>query len=96
MDLPFSSPCELISICCGSGRDEEPAGKILRLIQIRLGTHSFEKTGLLVKQNRATQRESPTPVPQTQSAFRPRAQRNAFRHRDVHQQSGSGRVDCEG
>jgi hypothetical protein len=32
---------------CGSGRGEEPSGaKVLRLIQIRLATSSFEKISL--------------------------------------------------
>jgi hypothetical protein len=37
----------------------------------------------------AAKGESPIRVPQTQSAFHPRARRNAFRRRDVRQQSRS-------
>jgi hypothetical protein len=66
---------------CGSGRDEEPAAKILRLIQIRIATASFEKSWHLVKPIRR-KRESPIRVPQTRSASRPHAQRNAFCRRD--------------
>jgi len=40
----FLFPAELLFRTCGSGRGEEPGGgKILRLIQIRLTTPSFEK-----------------------------------------------------
>jgi hypothetical protein len=42
--LSFFFPAELVFWDCGSGRDEEPSGeKVLRLIQIRLATPSFEK-----------------------------------------------------
>jgi hypothetical protein len=57
---------------CGSGRDEEPAAKILRLIQIRIATASFEKSWHLVKPIRR-KRESPIRVLQTRSASRPHA-----------------------
>jgi hypothetical protein len=52
---------------CGFGRDEEPAAKILRLIQIRIATASFEKSWHLVKPIRR-KRESPIRVPQARSA----------------------------
>src|SRR5215469_5671453 len=39
-----------------------------------------------MRSNSRQTRESPVPVPETQSAFHPRAQRNAFRRRDVRQQ----------
>src|SRR5437667_12093699 len=40
----FLFPAELILWTCGSGRGEEPSGEnVLRLIQIRLTTPSFEK-----------------------------------------------------
>src|SRR5205823_3185765 len=49
--------CRFISISplvdlggCGSGRDKEPSGaRVLRLIQIRLATPSFEKIRWVVK-----------------------------------------------
>jgi hypothetical protein len=69
MDLPLSSPCELISVCCGSGRDEEPAGKILRLIQIRLAMSSFAKI-LPARQAQSSQAGTAnSSVPQSESAF---------------------------
>jgi hypothetical protein len=46
------------------------------------------KRGLLVKETHRTRR-SQIQVPQTQSAFHLRAQRNAFRRCDVRQQSRS-------
>jgi hypothetical protein len=63
-------------------RDEEPAAKILRLIQIRIATASFEKSWQLVKPIRR-RRRSPIRVPEKQSAFPPLAQRTAFRRRDA-------------
>jgi hypothetical protein len=41
--LPF--PRSVVSVGCGSGRDEEPSGEeaVLRQIQIRLAMLSFEK-----------------------------------------------------
>jgi hypothetical protein len=61
-----------------------PASLAGRLIQIRLTTLSFEKISPLVNTQFA-KRESPIQAPETQSAFHPRAQRNAFRPRDVRQ-----------
>ena len=49
---------------------------------------SFEKSRQLVKQIRRGI-ESPIPIRETQSAFHPRAQRNAFRRRDARQQRRS-------
>jgi hypothetical protein len=44
LDFFLFFPAEVTLWNCGSGRDEEPSGEIaLRLIQIRLATHSFEK-----------------------------------------------------
>jgi hypothetical protein len=64
---------------CGSGRGKEPSGgKVLRLIQIRLARPSLEIISLLVKKIRR-KRESQIQVPETQSAFHPLAQQNAFR-----------------
>jgi hypothetical protein len=39
----FCFPRSVESVGCGSGRGEEPAGEVLRLIQIRLGTAIFEQ-----------------------------------------------------
>jgi hypothetical protein len=67
-----------------------PASLAGRLIQIRLATSSLEKSCQLVTPIRR-KRESPIPVPEKRSTFHLRAQRNAFRRRDVGlQSSGEG------
>jgi hypothetical protein len=69
-----------------SGTGEElSGGNVLRLIQIRLAEPSLDKLCQLVKPIRR-QCEPPIRVRQTPSTFHPRAQRTAFRHRDVRQQ----------
>jgi hypothetical protein len=61
-------------------------GNVLRLIQSPFTASSFEKISQPVKPIRRM-RESPIPVPETWSAFHPRAQRTAFRRRGACQQS---------
>jgi len=49
MVLPFFSPAELILGSCGDPEEAKNlAGRVLRLIQIRLATPSLEKSRLLV------------------------------------------------
>src|SRR5436309_11611025 len=70
----------------GGRKHRERAFFALPPIQTRLATPSLEKSRCAVK----TIPRNPEPqirVPQTQSAFHPREQRNAFRRRDARQQS---------
>ena len=88
MGIPFFSPL-VDSAIAGPEEAKNLSGeKVLRLIQIRLTTPSLEKSRQLVKPIRR-KLESPIPVPETQSAFHPRAQLNAFRRRDARLQSRS-------
>jgi hypothetical protein len=50
VDISSLVPPPVDSANRGSGRGEEPSGEILRLIQIRLATLSFEKSRPVVKQ----------------------------------------------
>jgi hypothetical protein len=51
MVLPFCFPATLILRIAGPEGGEEPAGEVLRLIQIRLTTPSFEKISLACQAN---------------------------------------------
>ena len=91
----FLFPRRVDSAIAGPEEAKNPAGKVLRLIQIRLTTPSLEKNSPPVKTIRR-KRESPIRVPKTQSAFHPHAQRNAFRRRDARQQSRSFALGIHG
>jgi hypothetical protein len=70
----FLFPAKLLFGIAGPEEEEEPSGgNVLRLIQIRLTTPSFERSRWLVKTFCSP--KSPISVRKTQSAFHPRAQR---------------------
>jgi hypothetical protein len=86
----FLFPTELTFWDCGSGRGEEPSGEnVLRLIQIRLMASSLERFLPACQDKFRRKRESLILAAHAQSVFRLRAQRNAFRRRDVRQQARS-------
>src|SRR5437867_13119813 len=79
MVLPFFFPAALILRFAGPEGAKNLAGEVLRLIQIRLTAWSLEK---ITPASQDNSRHAQIRVPQTQSAFHPHAQRNAFRRRD--------------
>ena len=69
----LSFPRYVDSAIAGPEEAKNLAGKVLRLIQIRLATPSLEKSRQLVKTIRR-KRRSPIPVPETPSTIHPLAQ----------------------
>jgi hypothetical protein len=79
--LAYSFPTVLV--IARIRRGEEPSGeKSSALILDPFSDANFVKISPACQENRGN-RESPMPVPETQSAFHPHAQRNVFRRRDV-------------
>src|SRR5436190_12449653 len=75
MVLPFFFPLCWIQLVAGPEGAKNLAGRgVLRLIQIRLATPSFEKPRWVVKTIRR-KRESPIPIPQMPSTFHHYARR---------------------
>ena len=83
MVLSFFFPAELIQLVAGPEEAKNLAGKCPPPDSDPFSDGRVcKKSGQLVKTIRS-KGESPIQVPQTQSAFHPRAQQNAFRRRDV-------------
>ena len=86
----LSFPRRIDSAIAGLEEAKNLAGKVLRLIQDRLSDAEFGKNRRQPVKAIRRKRESRIRVPETQSAFHPHAQRNAFRRRDVRPQSQIG------
>jgi hypothetical protein len=73
--FPFFFPAELfLSLAAGSERGEEPAGNVIRLIQIRLATPSLEKILPTVYTTLVREVRSYTPAASQASTSYPHAQ----------------------
>ena len=77
MDISFLFPRRIDSAIAGLGEAKNLAGESPPPDSDPFGDAEFGKTPPVLKTIRR-ERESPFPVPQTQSAYHPRAQRNAF------------------
>src|SRR6266480_7365593 len=69
MVLPFSSPFQLISVCCGSGRAKNLAGKCPPPDSNPFSDAESGKISLGCQAAKSRNPESPIPVPETRSAF---------------------------
>jgi hypothetical protein len=79
-------------VIAGPERDEEPSGEeVLRLIQIRLGTPSFEKISLGCQDNSTQPPNGRFKLDERSQVFRRHAPRNAFHRREGKQKEQNRR-----